>query len=206
MTKDNIKVGTKRAIGEEGVDWIVVETGDYQRIDLTDLFEDSAIAALYFSQESIQAIYDWARRSLSLDTVPPEVGGILFGKKRQSDDGFELAVELFEPIKVVDKASNVELVIGSGFPQAVNEAMTKLSNPLVIGWFHTHPGHSPFLSRTDLERAHIFFPHQYQFAMVLDPLTADYDTGIFPRTKEGAVNNASDQSSWIEWASIVRGN
>jgi len=40
----------------------------------------------------------------------------------------------------------------------------------IVGWWHSHPGFSCFLSRTDLHTQEFFFPESYQVALVVDPI------------------------------------
>jgi proteasome lid subunit RPN8/RPN11 len=40
----------------------------------------------------------------------------------------------------------------------------------IVGWWHSHPGFSCFLSITDLHTQEFFFPESYQVALVVDPI------------------------------------
>ncbi len=40
----------------------------------------------------------------------------------------------------------------------------------IVGWWHSHPGFSCFLSRTDLHTQEAFFYESYQVALVVDPI------------------------------------
>ena len=40
----------------------------------------------------------------------------------------------------------------------------------IVGWWHSHPGFSCFLSGTDLHTQEFFFPESYQVALVVDPI------------------------------------
>lgn len=42
-------------------------------------------------------------------------------------------------------------------------------NLRIVGWWHSHPGFSCFLSHTDLKTQEYFFPESYQVALVVDP-------------------------------------
>ena len=42
-------------------------------------------------------------------------------------------------------------------------------NLRIVGWWHSHPGFSCFLSHTDLKTQEFFFPESYQVALVVDP-------------------------------------
>lgn len=44
---------------------------------------------------------------------------------------------------------------------------------IIVGWYHSHPGHTCFLSRTDLETQRAMFDQPYHTALVIDPLNED---------------------------------
>jgi proteasome lid subunit RPN8/RPN11 len=61
------------------------------------------------------------------------------------------------------------------------EAMPKLFHELdgsgfdyiLVGWYHSHPGHTCFLSRTDLDTQRAMFNEPYHAALVIDPINRD---------------------------------
>lgn len=44
---------------------------------------------------------------------------------------------------------------------------------IIVGWYHSHPGHTCFLSRTDLETQRAMFDQPYHTALVIDPLNEE---------------------------------
>lgn len=44
---------------------------------------------------------------------------------------------------------------------------------VLVGWYHSHPGHTCFLSRTDLETQREMFREAYHSALVIDPINED---------------------------------
>jgi proteasome lid subunit RPN8/RPN11 len=44
---------------------------------------------------------------------------------------------------------------------------------ILVGWYHSHPGHTCFLSRTDLETQRTMFRERYHTALVIDPINRD---------------------------------
>ena len=44
---------------------------------------------------------------------------------------------------------------------------------VVVGWYHSHPGHTCFLSRTDLETQRAIFDQPFHCALVLDPVNRE---------------------------------
>ncbi|MDQ1371328.1 MAG: proteasome regulatory subunit [Candidatus Thermoplasmatota archaeon] len=45
---------------------------------------------------------------------------------------------------------------------------------IIVGWYHSHPGHTCFMSRTDLETQRTMFDQPYHAALVIDPLNEDF--------------------------------
>jgi len=43
----------------------------------------------------------------------------------------------------------------------------------IIGWYHSHPGHTCFMSTTDVDTQQRMFRHPYQCAIVIDPINYD---------------------------------
>ena len=48
-------------------------------------------------------------------------------------------------------------------------------NLRIVGWWHSHPGFSCFLSHTDLKTQEFFFPESYQVALVVDPHKDEFE-------------------------------
>ena len=44
---------------------------------------------------------------------------------------------------------------------------------ILVGWYHSHPGHTCFLSRTDLDTQRSMFDQAYHTALVIDPVNED---------------------------------
>lgn len=44
---------------------------------------------------------------------------------------------------------------------------------IIVGWYHSHPGHTCFLSRTDLDTQRAMFDQPYHTAFVIDPLNEE---------------------------------
>jgi len=46
---------------------------------------------------------------------------------------------------------------------------------LVVGWYHSHPGHGCFLSSTDIGTQRSMFSKAYHSAIVIDPLRREIE-------------------------------
>jgi proteasome lid subunit RPN8/RPN11 len=47
---------------------------------------------------------------------------------------------------------------------------------IIVGWYHSHPGHTCFMSKVDLETQRTIFNEPYHVALVIDPLNRDIRT------------------------------
>ncbi len=62
------------------------------------------------------------------------------------------------------------------FPKLFHELDSSGFDYILVGWYHSHPGHSCFLSRTDLETQRTMFDQPYHAALVIDPIKRDIKT------------------------------
>ena len=174
---------------------------------LQQYFSNTQLRTLFLSRRSIQGISAWITPlEEELDQLNgytiPEKGGLLMGTYRLHGQAFETFVHSFAPIKEVELQTNVFWKVGKGITEALIDVVDQFPSLLVVGWLHTHPGHGPFLSDTDLNQTQIFFPHPYQVAIVIDPLTEKNETGLFTRKDSGKMNNANDQLQWLHWGNL----
>lgn len=99
-----------------------------------------------------------------------EVGGILLGDVRQDGDG-----QLFVIITHALKAEFANETRGHlTFTQKtwlqIHQAhQAQYPDKTIVGWYHTHPGWTIFLSDWDLFIQRNFFKQPWQIALVLDP-------------------------------------
>lgn len=69
------------------------------------------------------------------------------------------------------------------FPKLFHELDDSGFDYILVGWYHSHPGHSCFLSRTDLETQRAMFDQPYHSALVIDPI--NYDVKVFRLSGQG---------------------
>jgi 26S proteasome regulatory subunit N11 len=62
-------------------------------------------------------------------------------------------------------------------PDALPGLFKELDNAgfdyVVVGWYHSHPGHTCFLSRTDMHTQRTLFDQPYHLALVIDPINEE---------------------------------
>lgn len=109
-----------------------------------------------------------------------ELGGILLGRRGVHKDGTPF-VEICDALR----ARHYRATRGSfTFTHETWVDLQRQRNELpqeteVVGWYHTHPGWSVFLSDMDVFICDHFFAHPDDVALVIDPTSGD--TGLFVR-------------------------
>ena len=85
----------------------------------------------------------------------------------------------------------------------------------LVGWYHTHPRMSVFLSEYDIWLHQNFFPEPWQVALVIEPHTAT--AGFFVQQEGGILdarkyygfyelNTRRKQSSVVHWQNLIPEN
>ena len=179
---------------------------DYLSIDMSAIVEDSTVKEVLLHKDAIEAITTWVNESLE-NKIVPEVAGFLLGasdliKEDASNRLYKIFIRYFSPSTKVDFSSPNKIVFGSDALLELDDFQQKHLDLKLVGWFHTHPGHSPFLSTTDAMIHEGFFNKQDEIAIVLDSKTSEFDTGFFTRKHSGEVNNQRDLIDYIYWKDI----
>jgi len=86
---------------------------------------------------------------------------------------------------------------------ALDDALVAHSEDVLLGWFHTHPGHTPFFSETDLATHQAFFKADYHVAIVTDPCKTTFPTVILARKQNGKMTSEWNDQDWIQWKDSV---
>lgn len=60
------------------------------------------------------------------------------------------------------------------FPKLFGELDDSGFDYLIVGWYHSHPGHTCFLSRTDIQTQRTMFSQSYHLAIVVDPVNEEF--------------------------------
>ena len=178
---------------------------DFITLPLNDIWEDSAVAEVKIHRQACLEMYYFSEESLLMKPAP-EVGGFLLGSHQEREDGqYRIFVEEFLKSENVEYQNNYELSFGAQSQIELDNARFDAhGNERIglVGWFHTHPGHTPFLSHTDIKMHTGMFPFNYQVAIVLDPNTINFDTGIFTRKRNKQLNNKDGLKEYFKWEAI----
>lgn len=203
----------KKALSEADFE-ALLNRGVYHGLQPGQQWLDSIIAEICLSKKAVQDLDNFlhGQREQHLDEPEgsiPEIGGFLMGKFCFSEkkQRYRVALEEFVPI-VPEENTVYQLQFSTeSLVRELGDMQDKYPELAVVGWFHTHPGHGLFLSKPDLTIHDGFFRESYQFAMEIDTMTENLDTGFFTRTVAGTVNNQDSllpESRWFEWKEIEK--
>lgn len=154
----------------------------------------------------------WECCSHALSDPDNEVGGWLLGKWRYDpryDRQFVVIDTILPALFTINSSSHLTFTSDSQIAlRARQEA--EYPDKEVIGWFHTHPHMSVFLSSYDTWLHHHFFPELWQVALVIEPHS---ETGGFfirgsggeldPRRYAGFYElTAGVEQSVVDWRNL----
>lgn len=101
-----------------------------------------------------------------------EVMGFLLGEVRKWK-GKEYAVVRDVVTTELRSSSSKVKFDPEGFPKLFSDLDDSGFDYVLVGWYHSHPGHTCFLSRTDLETQRRMFDQPYHTAIVIDPINQE---------------------------------
>jgi proteasome lid subunit RPN8/RPN11 len=136
-----------------------------------------------------------------------EVGGILLGIIRESDEGQYLSI--VTGIIRSDTAISREASLRFGPDTWVDTLAVRDRHPIygdedtwqVVGWYHTHPGFGIFLSSLDVH-THGAFLHPGHIALVIDPSIGAYGTFGWNHDQTQPVRLAEESGS-AQWKTLL---
>ena len=179
--------------------------------DTNLLWPDTIINKIYLKAEFCQSLHSYLLsfapgKNRRIDKIDTEVGGFLLGKYTQvsETDTFQVIVETFVSINS-EQAHHLHLAFDThSLSVKLGEAQDRHPDQVVVGWFHTHPGHGLFLSKLDLAIHKGFFNEPFQFAMEIDSLSPSLDLGFFTHKKNGEINHTKHEGGWFSWRKIEK--
>ena len=184
----------------------------YFSIDLEECWADTVVKNIHLHKLSISQIYDHIRKENTYQVDPdtgheiPEIGGFLMGFLKAVNHQYDVCIERFIPI-TPDFKNKYTVKFGDRAWIEWSDAQTQHPDELLLGWFHTHPGHGLFLSEADIKVHKDQFSINYLIAMEIDTLTPDYDTAFFTwKDGEERLNNADDckRNGWYSFVDMER--
>jgi proteasome lid subunit RPN8/RPN11 len=101
-----------------------------------------------------------------------EVMGFLLGEVRVWKGHKYVVVRDIVTTELKSSSSKVRFD-PEGFPKLFSGLDDSGFDYVLVGWYHSHPGHTCFLSRIDLETQRRMFDQPYHTAIVIDPVNQD---------------------------------
>ena len=138
-----------------------------------ELFEHALVSGrpfpLYVSDVAEAKIRDHAVKEAPRRL---EVLGFLLGEVNKSNGAAYANCRDVVTTKLKSSSSKVRFS-----PEAFPDLFLQLDGSgfdyILVGWYHSHPGHTCFLSRTDLETQRSMFDQPFHTALVIDPVNED---------------------------------
>lgn len=184
----------------------IIEKSRFIHFDIRELWEKTKLQTVYFTADFCIDLRTYlSKYTNSHGLITLEIGGILLGNYSNSlNDSFQVIVSHFIPIESQIE-HNLHLQFDTqSLAKRLGDAHDLLPDKVVLGWFHTHPGHGLFLSKPDLSIQKGFFTQEYHFAMEIDSMTDEYDLGFFTYFEKGQMNNTSIRKRWFSWKAIEK--
>ena len=129
---------------------------------------DDSPLLIFIEENCLKVIHEHANCD-----IRREQAGILCGQAYRDSGQFYLDIRLAIPVDTINSSTHFQ------FHERSWEPVWKQSeaNSIIVGWYHTHPGHGIFLSRTDLRTQESYFAAPWQIAVVIDPISRQL--GVF---------------------------
>ncbi len=184
-----------------------INKGEYLEVLMSEQWNNSFVKKCYLHQTVIEKIYEVCReeqQKKGKGSKAPEMGGFLLGKYYMyENDLYDVYIDKYLQPSEVEHQDLYQIEFGSKAMLELDDALRNNLENALVGWFHTHPGHGPFLSMPDLNIHNGMFTKKWQLAIVTDPYRG-LETGIFTRfqdvtTKSRTKINNKGQKKWFNW-------
>ena len=110
-----------------------------------------------------------------------EVMGLMLGKTYQYGDNI---VSIVKDV-VTSELDATEVKVRFDSHDKLFDQMDKLTYDYqIIGWYHSHPNYSSFMSPTDVETQKRMFKHPHQYAVVIDPIRYEMKAFVYDKSAE----------------------
>jgi proteasome lid subunit RPN8/RPN11 len=161
------------------------------------------------TQEAYRKINSHANSTLDM-----EVGGMLVGQVCHTQAGLPyIIVEAQLEARYVSQGATYLTFTSNTLADALNRVDDLYRDRQIVGWYHTHPGLSVFLSSMDVWLHTNFFTQPWQVALVIDPMvrsggffryTEDRPDTIHPQHYGGFYELLEPGStSVVDWQNMV---
>ncbi|MFC2096977.1 hypothetical protein ACFLSI_01455 [Bacteroidota bacterium] len=171
-----------------------------------DEINNTYVNRVSFSQNVIKDILNYSRNSLSRK-MAYEVGGYIFGHfEKVGDNGvrtYDIYVDRFVPARTIESPSFYQLDFGTNAVDELETIIQNNQNMALLGWFHTHPGHTPLLSEQNKTIHKKYFYEKWQVALVLDPTDEACSAAIYANIPDGEIAKLGAGDEYFKWKNLV---
>ncbi len=137
--------------------------------NVLDEYLESNMFEIYISEQAFERMVKHCEEHAPANL---EVMGFLLGDKYIWKDKLYI---------VIQEAVTTDVDSSSVYVRFSEEGMGKLFGVLddikydylLVGWYHSHPGHTCFFSETDVTTQNAMFKKEYQIGIVIDPINRD---------------------------------
>lgn len=121
---------------------------------------------IFFKKSVIMQINNFLTNNL-----PNESGGVLIGNYCINEN--KSAFILIDSYIIADNSlvTNSKFIITHKSWEYINTTMDSIhKNKIILGWFHSHPGHGILMSDNDNFIHNNFFNPRYMISLIIDPI------------------------------------
>lgn len=140
--------------------------GDTQGRRLGTIYKDSYLIFVY--ESVLEQVLEYSESDTSR-----EVGGFLLGGLHEDTRKY-VEIRHFLPARNAQSAVASLTFTHDTWAEMNRQVEEQYPGEIVLGWHHTHPNFGIFLSGYDLFIHRHFFGQEWQLAMVVDPLRAEF--------------------------------
>jgi proteasome lid subunit RPN8/RPN11 len=116
-----------------------------------------------------------------------EVMGLILGETYQNNDRiFSVAKD----VATSDLSATKAHVKFKNFEKLFEHLDDADYDYQIIGWYHSHPSYSSYMSETDVDTQQRMFTHPYQLAIVIDPINFDMKAFALDQKSKNKVNES----------------
>ena len=140
-----------------------------QRFD--EMVSSGGVFDVYLTSSAERSITEQATEAAPMRL---EVMGLLLGEVRSWNGKLYTVVRDVGTTDLKNSPATVKFD-----PDALSDLFADLDSMsfdyVVVGWYHSHPGHTCFMSKTDLGTQRSMFSKPYHCALVIDPLNKEIE-------------------------------
>ena len=145
--------------------WLAEKT----RTAINNKIQRNDVLDAYFSKRAEAKMRNHA---LSARKEKKEVMGVLLGEVKKSKEKTYIVAR--DTVTTDLDATNVSVRFDrAGFEKLFAGMDEAGFDYVIVGWYHSHPGHGCFMSSTDIETQKSMFSSPWHIAVVIDPLKFD---------------------------------